>query len=192
MRNKSFPYGTSTTRRLHCWNRPHWYGEDNQVDQTTITNHKSKQHQGPRAICSWPFLFSGPAYRRTISVVHIGGAYRRIHQPPTTTRTRTRTNEREWINAASRRPGNGRRTDDHPGDDRTRTHPPRRPQSSTRRSPDDGRQHPGILTQYQNHPAIDQIPPVLISPHCQFTTGPPRPDLVPNRPEAHPNQDRRF
>lgn len=115
------------------------------------------------------------AYRWCISAMHIGNAYRRIHHQ--NQNQNQRTNER--TNTTNHRPGNARRTDDHPGDDRTRTHP-------SRRSPDD------ILTQYQNHPAIDQISPVSASPHCQYATGPPRPDLVPNRPKARLNQDRRF
>ena len=46
-----------------------------------------------------------------------------------------------------------------------------------------GEASPGILTQYQNHPAIDQISPVSVLTHSQRTAGPPSPDLVPNRPE---------
>jgi len=133
----------------------------------------------------------GNAYRRTISVAHIVAS---TNQPPPPERTNERNGNELTLPVA----GPEMPLESTIIPDRTEHAPIHLddPQSNTRRSPDEvGRwakqpRHPDPVPEPST--SIDQIPPVSVSPYCQFTTGPPRPDLVPNRPEARPNQDRRF
>ena len=137
-------------------------------------------------------LLAFSVFRPCISVHHIGNAYRQcisaMHIVASTTRTTTRTNERTNGNELTQPFAAPEMTAGLTITPEMTAHAPAHQIDPLTM----GEASPGILTHYQNHPAIDQISPVSISPHCQFTTGPPRPDLVPNRPEARPNQDRQF
>ena len=129
------------------------------------------------------------AYRRTISSHHIGGAYRRIHHHHHQNQNqRTNGNELTQPFAAPEMTAGLTITPE------MTAHAPAHqidPLTTSCAAPDYGRSIPRHPDPVPNHPSIDQIHPVSISPHSQRTAGPPRPDLVPNRPKARLNQDRR-